>query len=129
MKNRRFRIVKRSQKLPVQIIATKNSLVVPVCFSSFDCSITHVGSSSRMRFKIVIIFSTSASFTGLINRVKVEELQAGDIGAAVKLKDVKTGNTLNGKDCDYKFNFIAFASVLLIVQLPMSDLPRACGSR
>ena len=40
------------------------------------------------------------------NRVKVEELQAGDIGAAVKLKDVKTGNTLNGKDCDYKFNFI-----------------------
>ena len=42
------------------------------------------------------------------NRVKVEELQAGDIGAAVKLKDVKTGNTLNGKDCDYKFNFIKF---------------------
>ena len=40
------------------------------------------------------------------NRVKVEELQAGDIGAAVKLKDVKTGNTLNGKECDYKFDFI-----------------------
>ena len=42
------------------------------------------------------------------NRVKVEELQAGDIGAAVKLKDVTTGNTLNGKDCDYKFNFIKY---------------------
>lgn len=42
------------------------------------------------------------------NRVKVEELQAGDIGAAVKLKDVKTVNTLNGKDCDYKFNFIKY---------------------
>lgn len=42
------------------------------------------------------------------NRVKVEELQAGDIGAAVKLKDVKTGNTLNGKDCDYRFNFIKY---------------------
>ena len=42
------------------------------------------------------------------NRVKVEELQAGDIGAAVKLEDVKTGNTLNGKDCDYKFNFIKY---------------------
>ena len=42
------------------------------------------------------------------NRVKVEELQAGDIGAAVKLKDVKTGNTLNGKDCDYKYNFIKY---------------------
>ena len=42
------------------------------------------------------------------NRIKVEELQAGDIGAAVKLKDVKTGNTLNGKDCDYRFNFIKY---------------------
>lgn len=42
------------------------------------------------------------------NRIKVEELQAGDIGAALKLKDVKTGNTLNGKDCDYRFNFIKF---------------------
>jgi len=42
------------------------------------------------------------------NRIKVEELQAGDIGAMVKLKDVKTGNTLNGKDSDYKFNFIKY---------------------
>lgn len=42
------------------------------------------------------------------NRVKVEELRAGDIGAAVKLKDVKTGNTLNSKDCNYKFNFIKY---------------------
>jgi small GTP-binding protein domain len=42
------------------------------------------------------------------NRIKVEELQAGDIGATVKLKDVKTGNTLNGKDCDNKFNFIKY---------------------
>ena len=42
------------------------------------------------------------------NRVKVEELQAGDIGAAVKLKDVKTGNTRNGKDGEYKFNFIKY---------------------
>lgn len=42
------------------------------------------------------------------NRIKVEELQAGDIGATVKLKDVKTGNTLNGKDCDYRFDFIKY---------------------
>lgn len=42
------------------------------------------------------------------NREKVEQLQAGDIGAAVKLKDVKTGNTLNGKDVDYKFDFIKY---------------------
>ncbi len=42
------------------------------------------------------------------NRIKVEELQAGDIGATVKLKDVKTGNTLNSKDCDNKFNFIKY---------------------
>ena len=42
------------------------------------------------------------------NRIKVEELVAGDIGCSVKLKDVKTGNTLNGKDCDNKFDFIKF---------------------
>ena len=42
------------------------------------------------------------------NRIKVEELTAGDIGCSVKLKDVKTGNTLNGKDCDNQFNFIKF---------------------
>ena len=38
MKNRRFRIVKRSQKLPVQIIATKNSLVVLVNSGSASAS-------------------------------------------------------------------------------------------
>lgn len=42
------------------------------------------------------------------NRVKVEELVAGDIGCTTKLKDVRTGNTLNGKDCDNKFNFIQY---------------------
>lgn len=42
------------------------------------------------------------------NREKVTELEAGDIGAAVKLKDVKTGNTLNGKDCENRFNFIKY---------------------
>lgn len=42
------------------------------------------------------------------NRIKVEELRAGDIGATVKLKDVKTGNTLNGKECDNKFDFIKY---------------------
>ncbi len=42
------------------------------------------------------------------NRIKVEEMVAGDIGCTVKLKDVKTGNTLNGKDCDNRFNFIKY---------------------
>ena len=42
------------------------------------------------------------------NRFKVEELVAGDIGCSVKLKDVKTGNTLNGKDCDNRFSFIKY---------------------
>ncbi len=42
------------------------------------------------------------------NRIKVEEMVAGDIGCTVKLKDVKTGNTLNGKDCDFRFNFIKY---------------------
>ena len=42
------------------------------------------------------------------NRVPVDELKAGDIGCTVKLKDVKTGNTLNGKDVDWKFDFIKY---------------------
>ena len=41
-------------------------------------------------------------------RVKVEEMVAGDIGCTVKLKDVKTCNTLNGKDCENRFNFIKY---------------------
>lgn len=41
-------------------------------------------------------------------REKVEKLVAGDIGCTVKLKDVRTGNTLNGKDCDHRFNFIKY---------------------
>ena len=42
------------------------------------------------------------------NRIKVEELVAGDIGCTVKLKDVRTGNTLAGKDCDHRFNFVKY---------------------
>ncbi len=41
-------------------------------------------------------------------RIPVEEMVAGDIGCTVKLKDVKTGNTLNGKDCENKFDFIIY---------------------
>ncbi len=41
-------------------------------------------------------------------RTKVESLVAGDIGVAVKLKDVRTGNTLNAKGCGYKFNLVKY---------------------
>ena len=41
-------------------------------------------------------------------RIKVEELVAGDIGCTVKLKDVKTGNTLNAKGAENRFNFIKY---------------------
>ncbi len=41
-------------------------------------------------------------------RTPVESLAAGDIGASVKLKDVRTGNTLNEKGCDYQFDFIKY---------------------
>lgn len=39
-------------------------------------------------------------------RTKVEKLNAGDIGASVKLKDVKTGNTLNAKGVENSFKEI-----------------------
>ena len=43
------------------------------------------------------------------NRIPVDELEAGDIGCTVKLKDVKTGNTLDGKDFeDVKFDFVKY---------------------
>ena len=42
------------------------------------------------------------------NRTKVEELVAGDIGCTTKLKDVRTGNTLVGKDCDWKFDLVKY---------------------
>lgn len=41
-------------------------------------------------------------------RNKVEVLEAGSIGAAVKLKDVRTGNTLNSKEIDFKFDYIKY---------------------
>ena len=42
------------------------------------------------------------------NRVAVDELKAGDIGCTVKLKDVKTGNTLNAKEIDWKFDYVKY---------------------
>jgi elongation factor G len=53
--------------------------------------------------RIAQLFSVAGS-----NRISVEELMAGDIGATVKLKDVKTGNTLNGKGTENTFNFIHY---------------------
>ncbi len=35
-------------------------------------------------------------------------MNAGDIGCTVKLKDVNTGNTLNGKGAEKRFNFIKY---------------------
>ncbi len=42
------------------------------------------------------------------NRNEVPEMCAGDIGATVKLKDVNTGNTLNAKGVDNRFDFIKY---------------------
>ncbi len=41
-------------------------------------------------------------------KTPVDSLSAGDIGATVKLKDVRTGNTLNEKGCDYVYDFIKY---------------------
>ena len=41
-------------------------------------------------------------------RTQVDKLCAGDIGASVKLKDVRTGNTLDEKGCEYVFDFIKY---------------------
>jgi len=41
-------------------------------------------------------------------KTAVDTLEAGDIGAAVKLKDVRRGNTLNDKGCESVFDFIEY---------------------
>ena len=41
------------------------------------------------------------------SRVQVSELVAGDLGCTVKLKDVRTGNTLN-EGADHSFSFIKY---------------------
>ena len=64
-----------------------------------DLTIADRGSKERM----AQLFVCSGS-----NREKVEQLSAGDIGCTVKLKDVRTGNTLNGKQCEHRFNFIKY---------------------
>ncbi len=51
-----------------------------------------------------------AQIFGVCGQIKtpVDKLCAGDIGATVKLKDVRTGNTLNEKGCDYVYDFIKY---------------------
>jgi len=41
-------------------------------------------------------------------RAEIPELVAGDIGATVKLKDIRLCNTLNSKGCDNKFAYIRY---------------------
>ncbi len=41
-------------------------------------------------------------------KTTVDELHAGDIGATVKLKDVRRGNTLNDKGCENMFDYITY---------------------
>ena len=64
-----------------------------------DLTNTDRGSKER----IAQLFACAGS-----NRIKVEEMVAGDIGCTVKLKDVRTGNTLAGKDCEHRFNFVKY---------------------
>ena len=63
--------------------------------------LVNVDRSSKER--ISQIFSVAGQI-----RTKVDEIVAGDIGATVKLKDTRTGNTLNVKGCDYDFKEIKY---------------------
>ena len=63
--------------------------------------LVNVDRSSKER--ISQIFSVAGQI-----RTKVDVLVAGDIGATVKLKDTRTGNTLNVKGCEYDFKEIKY---------------------
>ena len=63
-------------------------------------------------------------------RNAAEQLEAGDIGAAVKLKDVRTGNTLDAKGCDYQFDFIKYPApkyIRAVRPLSESDSEKLMG--
>ena len=63
-------------------------------------------------------------------RNPIDALQAGDIGAAVKLKDVRTGNTLDSKGIDWQFDFIKYPApkyVRAIRPLTESDSEKLMG--
>ena len=62
-----------------------------------------VNANRGSKERVALIYSPVGS-----NRIQVGELHSGDIGATVKLKDVKTGNTLNSKGCDNKYDFIVY---------------------
>ncbi len=63
-------------------------------------------------------------------RNPIDTLEAGDIGAAVKLKDVRTGNTLDEKGCEYQFDFIKYPApkyVRAIRPLNEADAEKLAG--
>jgi elongation factor G len=64
-----------------------------------DLSNADRGSKER----IAQIFTTAGQ-----NRTEIPEMVAGDIGATVKLKDVRRGNTLSEKGCNHRFDFIQY---------------------
>lgn len=63
--------------------------------------LTNINRGSRER--IAQIFAVAGQI-----RTNVDVLVAGDIGATVKLKDTRTGDTLNAKGCEYDFKAIEF---------------------
>ena len=62
-----------------------------------------VNSNRSTRERLAQIYTVAGQM-----RTKAEELQAGSIGAAVKLKNVRTGNTLNAKESEHLFDFIKY---------------------
>lgn len=63
--------------------------------------LTNISRDSKER--ITQLYSVDGSI-----RTAVEVVYAGDIAATVKLKDTKTGNTLNDKDLDYDYPAVKY---------------------
>jgi elongation factor G len=59
--------------------------------------------SRESRERITQIYCVCGSI-----KTPVDQLCAGDIGATVKLKEVRTGNTLCERDCTYRFDSIRY---------------------
>ena len=104
-------VVKADSNGPVSLFVFKTSVEPHIGEVSYfrvmsgtlkaGADLENISRGSKERF--AQIFSVCGQI-----RTAVDTLEAGDIGAAVKLKDVRTGNTINEKGCEYEFDFIKY---------------------
>lgn len=121
-------VVPGVNKLPAPVAVSgeevKPDASAPLCIHFFKTTIEpHIGEVSYFK----VMSGTLTEGVDLLNadrgskerisqifvpagqqRIKVDQMCAGDIGATVKLKEVRRGNTLNEKGVEHRFDLVKF---------------------